>query len=720
MAETYNAGTVTAYGAAVRGGYTGTYEQFCADMADLGENVQAVAQAKTDVEAMQGQVREAVEGFIGTTVPAAVETVQNAGTAQVQAVQDEGTMQAAAVETVGAQQRQAVEAAGETATGAVGTAQAAAVQAVQNESSTQQAAVQAKGAEVLASIPADYTELAGDVEALTSAIPQSIETVIGDNVLPLKTDSYTTGGITWSTDAENGTVIANGTASRNEIYGFLFAVQKTGKYYLAGCANGGSPTQWYMRVVGKGDDYGAGVEMELSAGTSYTFWIVIVNGRTADNLVFTPSLVYDESTILSVEKIAKSLPYKAQIPPLFEGGMSCLTGKYYHDANETWIKTRIRTNAIKIMEGAEIENKSSVTYRLSVCSYADFGLDNFISGESLGVVSKWVCPKSGYYSLTFMRNDAKNLAIDSILNDWDFTKFYCEVEEKIFVHWIGSGNLDETSTASDVGDCSMVVFPDGEGLLIDSGNARNYSSLRKRLAEAGFYHIKNIIISHFHGDHVGGLIQMVTDGLISIEGATVYLPDYNATLWAYNNGVMESATKTYYDSAMALFESNNCVLIYPDSDFKPYEFGGAVLSFFNTDLSVYEGVSTNYNDWSLCNYIFYGNMNVCFAGDIGPIAQGQLGGKLYKSIIYKADHHGWLNSTTMPADYINNVSPDVVIAMDGQTHDDLLQTDKAPLIQWCEKNGVPYYRKYQNNEIITAISKNSWAFENKVKRYFRP
>ena len=36
---TYNAGVVTAYGSAVQGGYTGTYEQFCAQMANLGSAV---------------------------------------------------------------------------------------------------------------------------------------------------------------------------------------------------------------------------------------------------------------------------------------------------------------------------------------------------------------------------------------------------------------------------------------------------------------------------------------------------------------------------------------------------------------------------------------------------------------------------------------------------------------------------------------------------------
>ena len=181
MAETYSAGVVTAYGAAVRGGYTGTYEEFCAEQAKFAENAAAVAQAKEDVETMQGQVEQAAATFTGTTVPAAVTTVQEAGAAQVQAVQDEGTMQAAAVETVGAQQKAAVKAAGSDAVDAVETAetaatdtvtaaQTAAVQAVQAESTTQQAAIQTKGEQTIASIPADYTALTEEVNDVKSAL----------------------------------------------------------------------------------------------------------------------------------------------------------------------------------------------------------------------------------------------------------------------------------------------------------------------------------------------------------------------------------------------------------------------------------------------------------------------------------------------------------------------------------------------------------------------
>ena len=47
---TYDAGIVTAYGAAVRGGYTGTYEEFCAQQAGYAQSAAAVEQAKEDVE----------------------------------------------------------------------------------------------------------------------------------------------------------------------------------------------------------------------------------------------------------------------------------------------------------------------------------------------------------------------------------------------------------------------------------------------------------------------------------------------------------------------------------------------------------------------------------------------------------------------------------------------------------------------------------------------
>lgn len=206
MAETYSAGIVTAYGAAVRGGYTGTYEQWCQDMAQLGDNV-------SEVREKAAQVEQTAQEFTREIIPAAIQSVRSEGTAQVgavtnagsaqvqaveaagttqtgnvntagaaqvQAVNDEGVLKVGAVEAAGAAQVQAVEdagaakvqdvnTAGATQVQAVNTAGQTALTAITQKSTEEQAAIQQKGETTLDSIPEDYTELSEDVDNLKGA-----------------------------------------------------------------------------------------------------------------------------------------------------------------------------------------------------------------------------------------------------------------------------------------------------------------------------------------------------------------------------------------------------------------------------------------------------------------------------------------------------------------------------------------------------------------------
>lgn len=201
MAKTYSAGITTAYGAAKRGGYTGTYEEFCAQQAAFAENAEQVSEDRAAVE----QIKSIFEN---QTVPAAVQQVNQAGAAQVQAVQAAGADKesdiaaaGAAQETrvlqAGADQESAVNAAGSTQVEAVQSAGAAQVTAVQGAGTTQVAAVNAagatqanavenKGEEVLASIPQDYSALTGEVAGLKSAtsdIEDTLDMVPGKNLI---------------------------------------------------------------------------------------------------------------------------------------------------------------------------------------------------------------------------------------------------------------------------------------------------------------------------------------------------------------------------------------------------------------------------------------------------------------------------------------------------------------------------------------------------------
>jgi glycerophosphoryl diester phosphodiesterase len=141
MANTYSAGIVTAYGAAKRGGYTGTYEEFCEEQANFGRWAQQVREDKESVE-------QTVETFTETTVPNAVQSVEDKGAEQIGLVGNAGTTQI-----------QNVNEAGSTQLGNV-----------QNEGTTQVNRVQDKGDEVIDSIPPDYSDLTAEVDDLNRQI----------------------------------------------------------------------------------------------------------------------------------------------------------------------------------------------------------------------------------------------------------------------------------------------------------------------------------------------------------------------------------------------------------------------------------------------------------------------------------------------------------------------------------------------------------------------
>ena len=112
MAKTYSAGVATAYGAAVRGGYTGTYEDFCKDQAEFAENAQQVATDRAAVQAIAST-------FENTTVPNATAAIQAEGQSQIVNVIGAGNTQIAAVNNTATTQIQNIQAEGTAQVGRV-------------------------------------------------------------------------------------------------------------------------------------------------------------------------------------------------------------------------------------------------------------------------------------------------------------------------------------------------------------------------------------------------------------------------------------------------------------------------------------------------------------------------------------------------------------------------------------------------------------------------
>ena len=222
MSVTYNI-KMTAYAAAVEGGYTGTYEEFCQQQATYAGNVTIVTEKAAQVAEDAAQVAEntatvtelasqvaenaeTVAENTTTTVEAATEARTAASSASASA-DNAGRSEAAAANSATASATSASVAAGyasnaeSSATAASGSATAAATSetnaaasaeaaagSLDDVTAAQQAAIaaiQAKGEETRASIPSDYTALSDDVTNLKSDISNVYNRITEGTFTPL-------------------------------------------------------------------------------------------------------------------------------------------------------------------------------------------------------------------------------------------------------------------------------------------------------------------------------------------------------------------------------------------------------------------------------------------------------------------------------------------------------------------------------------------------------
>src|SRR5437588_6884834 len=65
------------------------------------------------------------------------------------------------------------------------------------------------------------------------------------------------------------------------------------------------------------------------------------------------------------------------------------------------------------------------------------------------------------------------------------------------------------------GNATLFVSPTGESLLIDTGNAgaaaaRDAGRIMDAVKDAGLQQIDHLIVTHWHGDHFGGLAELAS------------------------------------------------------------------------------------------------------------------------------------------------------------------------------------------------------------------
>jgi beta-lactamase superfamily II metal-dependent hydrolase len=226
------------------------------------------------------------------------------------------------------------------------------------------------------------------------------------------------------------------------------------------------------------------------------------------------------------------------------------------------------------------------------------------------------------------------------------------------------------------GAATLIIAPSGESLLVDTGFPGNDDRDAKRInataVAAGLTRIDNLVITHFHGDHVGGLaalskmipIRKIYDHGESIEksqekGATLW-QDYLAAAGSKRNVVKPGYKIPFAKNVDITVVSANGEVIS-----EPINKG-----FVNKlcDGAERKPADNTENSRSTGFLLTYGKFTFLDVGDLTWDREMMLGcpvNKVGEVTLLQATHHGFSNGQSGAPALIWSLKPQVVVVNNG-------------------------------------------------------
>lgn len=192
------------------------------------------------------------------------------------------------------------------------------------------------------------------------------------------------------------------------------------------------------------------------------------------------------------------------------------------------------------------------------------------------------------------------------------------------------------------GDCTLIVFPDGETMMIDAGAPPCWFHVVELLAGAGIRKLDYFALSHPHGDHFGGASK-----------AAEYLFSQGGGIGTYLYSGFEY--KTGERKLSRLLERHGTVMRRDLCEGDELEIGGVTIKIFNPNKNDFDIPSdTELNDGGVNNIsvgmkFIFGNVSYLTAGDLYAVREHELVARLgdfLRSDAAKTNHHGVFTSNT--------------------------------------------------------------------------
>lgn len=208
-------------------------------------------------------------------------------------------------------------------------------------------------------------------------------------------------------------------------------------------------------------------------------------------------------------------------------------------------------------------------------------------------------------------------------------------------------------------DCHLIEFPDGSRVLIDVADAVDapgtaVASLRSR----GVTHLDLVILSHFHKDHYGRLVDLIQAG-VTVDRVVMSLPASREIAdrerpWGCN---WEDVQTT-----LAFLRARNIPVLTPKAGDRLIDGNYRAVPMHLEVVCLFDGLHTPIgrtmvNDTSIVVRLTYGNTRALFTGDLDARMGAYVATQPYdlKADILKLPHHGTEGSP--PNAFFERVNP---------------------------------------------------------------
>lgn len=274
----------------------------------------------------------------------------------------------------------------------------------------------------------------------------------------------------------------------------------------------------------------------------------------------------------------------------------------------------------------------------------------------------------------------------------------------VFVHWFPNAFTDLTNFFSsfndsdritvadgelsvhyiDVGqgDAELIIAPDGEIMLIDTGTSDSKEFLVEYLKKYNISTIKYLVLTHPHADHIGGASLVLDEFVIK----NVIMP-------------YAVSTTSTYEKTLEKIDAEGCKVIFTEPKSR-YELGIAKF----TVLGPVENYSNDLNNQSAVIRLDYGETSFLFTGDAEAKSEADMldfyNKSEFKADVLKLGHHG--SSTSTSEDWLLAVSPKYAVISCGKDNEYL--HPHREILSLLKENGVIKLRTDELGSIVFTSS----------------